>query len=248
MKNHKIIVANWKMNPETLREAVVLARASDKKSVVICPPFPFVESVMRHVRRAEVGAQDVFWEERGAYTGEVSSAMLKKLGARFVIVGHSERRRWLGETDEMINKKAKAALKAGLTVILCVGEPLSVRRHGLAAAKRFVAGQLKKDLNSLNSISYILNSRLIVAYEPIWAIGTGRPDKPSDTVEMSRFIKKFLHSKSYILNSKVLYGGSVNSKNVKSFLHYKEIDGALVGGASVNAREFKKITRIVATL
>lgn len=233
------------MNPATVREAIKLARSTDKKGVVICPPFVFLPEVKKILKRASLGAQDVFWEEKGPFTGEVSAAMLKGLGVKYVIVGHSERRRWLKETDEIINKKVKAALKTGLKVILCVGEPLAVRRKGLTAAKRFVADQLKEDLVGLHSKFYILNSRLIVAYEPIWAIGTGRADKPRDTAEMVQFIKQFLHSTFYILNSKVLYGGSVNSQNAEKFLQLKEIDGALVGGASLKAEEFNKIIRTV---
>ncbi len=233
----KLLVANWKMNPATEREAVVLARASDRKNVVICPPLVYVSSVKGQVSKAKVGAQDVFCEEKGAYTGEISPAMLKNLGVKYVIIGHSERRKWLHETDEMINKKIKAALKAGLKVILCVGEPWPVRKKGLAAAKQFVKAQLKKDLKFLHSNSYILNSRLIVAYEPIWAIGTGRADKPADAVEMSKFIKN-------LLRVPVLYGGSVDGKNAENFLKYKEINGALVGGASLKAGEFNKIIKI----
>ena len=239
------------MNPATEAEAIKLAHTSDKKGVVICPPFVYVTSVKRQVSRAKLGVQDVFYEEKGAYTGEVSALMLKKLGVQYVLVGHSERRRWLNETDEMINKKVRAALKAGLRVILCVGEPLAVRRKGLAAAKNFVKSQLRADLKSLNPKSlprrqagYILNSRLIVAYEPIWTIGTGKADNPKETAEMIRFIKSYLQPTTYNLQPKVLYGGSVTSKNVERIISYKEIDGALVGGASIKAKEFAKIIKI----
>ena len=221
-------MANWKLNPTSEVEAIKLAKAEDFKNVIIAPPFPFLKSVGGFIRNADLGAQDVFWKEEGAYTGEVSASQLKSLGVNYVIIGHFERRA-LGETDEIVNKKIKAALQAGLKIILCVGENWSIRRKGLAAAKKFVKNQLQKDLGGIKN--------LIVAYEPVWAIGTGKSDKPSETVEMVKFIKK-------ILNAKVLYGGSVNSKNAKSFLDKKEISGALVGGASLNAKEFKKIIRI----
>lgn len=197
--NRKILVANWKMNPQTEGEATKLAKAIDSKNVVICPPFPFLRTVGNVLKRAALGAQDVFWEEKGAYTGEVSAKMLKGLGVRYTIVGHSERRRWLHETDEIINKKVQAALKAGLNVILCVGEPLSIRKKGFQVAKNFVKNQLQKDLKNLLTIHHKLQTKLIVAYEPIWAIGTGRPDDPAETAEMSRFIKNFLQTTHYKL-------------------------------------------------
>lgn len=241
----KLLVANWKLNPQSEKEAISLAKATDASGVVICPPFPFLRAVHETITKAKLGAQDVFWEERGAYTGEISPMILKTLGVRYVIIGHSERRRWLGETDEMINKKVRASLSGGLQVILCVGEPLVVRRKGLTAAKKFVKTQLARDLK--NVTGYMLHAtRLIIAYEPVWAIGTGRADKPEETVEMAQHIREILNPKSYILNSRVLYGGSVTSKNVLSFLQYREIGGALVGGASLNAKEFRKIIHIVA--
>ena len=256
----KLIVANWKLNPEKLSAAVKLAKAIDKKGVVICPPFPFLEAVRKNIKRARLGSQNVFWEEKGAYTGEVSPSMLKDSKVEYVIVGHSERRRWLHETDGMINKKVLAALRAGLKVILCVGEPakrgLTRTPRGLTrneqSAKNYIRKQLEKDLRgaqflrnkkSLRRSAYGLRkSALLVAYEPIWAIGTGKADRPSDTAEMAKFIKKFL-STTYHLppTTKVLYGGSATSRNIKSFLKYKEIDGALVGGASLKVSEFKKI-------
>ena len=158
----------------------------------------------------------------------------------YVIIGHSERRRWLHETDQMINKKVLAALRAKLKVILCVGEPLSVRKKGLQAAKNFVKNQLQKDLKNIYNLKPKTHN-LIIAYEPIWAIGTGKPDDPAETAEMSRFIKEYLKPKTYNLKPKVLYGGSVTSLNIGRILEYNEIDGALVGGASLKANEFKKI-------
>ncbi|MDP3948431.1 MAG: triose-phosphate isomerase [bacterium] len=251
----KLIVANWKMNPDRFSKAELLVNAVQKKAaleknvkIVLCLPYPWLTDIShKKYKGLNFGAQNVFWENNGAYTGEVSPTMLKNSGVEYVIIGHSERRR-LGETDEIINKKIKATLKAGLKPILCVGEHLETRKKGLAAAKNFVKDQLNKDLKNLPTTNYsLLVTRLIVAYEPIWAISTNknaRPDKPEDSLEMIQFIKSILASKPYTLNPRVLYGGSVTSQNAKSFLQYKEIDGALVGGASLKAEEFNKITVI----
>ncbi len=223
----KIIIANWKMNPSTEGEAVKLAKAEDEKNVVIVPPFPFLKSVKNVLRNASLGAQDVFYEKEGAYTGEVSPVMLEKLGVAYVIVGHSERRR-LGEDDAMIAKKVRAAMDTGLKVILCVGEPLNVRRKGKRAVDVFIKKQL----------SYIKNKKnLIIAYEPVWAIGTGKNADPDDAARVAEVIRKKLPVP-------VLYGGSTNSRNAKSFLEKKEIAGLLVGGASIDPREFGKMVTI----
>lgn len=236
----KLIIANWKENPVSAKLAISLAQKTEKgisktgNEIVVAPPFIFLEPVKKVLKKAKLGAQDDFWENQGAHTGEVSPLMLKSSGVKYVIVGHSERRR-LGETDEMINKKLKAALKTGLKPILCVGEPAQIRRKGLSAAKNFVKKQLGKDMKGLARAKGV-----IVAYEPIWAISTNKDakaDKPEDSLEIIKFIKKIAHSR-------VLYGGSVTSKNAKSFLQYKEIDGALVGSASLDSVEFKKIINI----
>ncbi|KKU94097.1 MAG: Triosephosphate isomerase [Candidatus Jorgensenbacteria bacterium GW2011_GWA1_48_13] len=238
----KLIIANWKMNPSTVSQAVKLARAEDKKGVVIAPPFPFLPLVSKVLRKAKLGAQDAFWVPKGAYTGEVSIHQLKTLRVKYVIIGHSERR-GLGETDWLINKKIRAALAEDLTVILCVGEPWRVRRKGLAAAKRFVKQQLQKDLKGTDKLTKLKAESLITAYEPVWAIGTGHADRPEGAVEMIKFIKKNLQSKTYNLKSRVLYGGSVTGRNAAGFLKQKEIGGALVGGASLKPSEFKRIIR-----
>lgn len=236
---NKLLVANWKLNPEKLSEAVKLAEAIDKKCVVICPPFPFLAAVGKVLKYAKLGAQDIFWEEKGPFTGEVSPAMLKDLGVKYVIIGHSERRRWLGETDEMIGKKVAAVLRAGLKVILCVGEPVSVRKKGGAlTAERFVREQLVRDLKFVKRLKSKTKD-IIVAYEPVWAIGTGHYDTPKDMLAMTSVIKR-------VLPVGVLYGGSVDSKNVGNFIKYREVDGALVGGASLKVEEFKKIINISA--
>lgn len=231
----KLIVANWKSNPKNLSEAIKLAGASDFKNVVIAPPYPYLEQVGKHIRRASLGAQNVFFENGGPYTGEVSVSQLRHLKVTYVIVGHSERRKNLGETDEMISKKIRASLKVGLNVLLCVGEDWDTRRKGIVAAKKFVANQLKKDLAG-NRKRGAGNRKLLIAYEPVWAIGAGKADSAKTSAEMISFIKK-------ILDTKVLYGGSVNAKNAAAFLRQGGIDGALVGSASLDPKSFKAIIK-----
>lgn len=242
----KLVVGNWKLNPPTFAAAEKMAAAvsdvakaaANGVKVIICPPFVWLrELARRRYGGLEFGAQDVFWKEEGAYTGEISPLMLKNCGAEYVIVGHSERRR-LGETDKMINQKVKAALRFGLKPILCVGEDRKVRRRGIAAAKDFVKHQLQKDLTGVQS------KNLILAYEPLWAISTvrgGSADTPEDAAKMIQFIKS-------VVSSKVLYGGSVTSANVLPFFAGPEVDGVLVGGASIKPAEFKKIIKVAAGL
>lgn len=239
----KILIANWKSNPDNPKSAVKLAKAIDKKGVVVAPPFPFLSAVRKTIKKSALGAQDLFWAD-GPYTGEVSARDLKILKVKYVIVGHSERRKNLKETDEMINRKLKAALQAGLKAVLCVGEPATVRKKGIKEAKKFVKKQLVANLKSLKTINYKLQTNLIVAYEPVWAISTAKgskPDTPQDAVEMIEFIKGILYSKFHILNPKVLYGGSVTAKNARGFLKEKAIDGALVGSASLHPLEFHRV-------
>lgn len=235
----KVIVANWKMNPRTEGAARKLARDSDFVGVVVAPPFPFLEPVNKVLKNALLGAQDVFFENPfpgGAYTGEVSATMLKKLGVSYVIVGHSERRS-LGETDAVVAKKVKALLAEKLKVILCVGEKKQVRSRGMAAVLHFIDGQLKRSLAGVS-----VRKNIAVAYEPVWAIGSGKNDRPEDTAAVAKFIRKKL-------KLPVLYGGSVNSKNISEFFENGGVDGALVGGASLRGKEFKKlVTRSKATL
>lgn len=229
----KMIVANWKMNPRTERGAIALARASDFPGVVVAPPFPFLESVKKVLRKASLGAQDVFFENPfpgGAYTGEVSAAMLKKLGVSYVIVGHSERRN-LGETEAVVAKKVKAVLAEKMRVILCIGEHKQVRARGMGAVLSFIDGQLKRGLAGVAS-----RRNVVVAYEPIWAIGSGKNDRPEDTEMIARAIREKW-------GVQVLYGGSVNSKNIFAFLKIGSIDGVLVGGASLKQAEFRKLVK-----
>ena len=244
----KLLIANWKENPSSEAKAFALfhetAKAAGKikkgsAEIVVCPPFIYLESIAAAFRKMpshakkhlSIGAQDVFWEEKGAFTGQVGPKMLKSLGVRYVIIGHSERRKYAKETDVVVNRKIKLALKDKLSVVLCVGESVAVRKKGMRAAEVFIKNQLKKDLAGIRG-------KVIVAYEPIWAIGTGKNDNPEDAAHIARFIKK-------TADAGVLYGGSVNSKNVRNYVQYKEISGALVGGASLRPKEFAKMIAAV---
>ncbi|MDP1706613.1 MAG: triose-phosphate isomerase [bacterium] len=238
--SNKLIVANWKCYPETAAQAKALAKDSDWSDVVIAPSTSFLGIVKLVLRKSALAAQNCYWTE-GAFTGEVSPKQLKSLGVTYVIIGHSERRQFFGDTDLIINKKIKAVIAAGLQPILCVGESWLIRKEGLPAAKSFIANQLSQDLKGASN----LKRKLIVVYEPIWAISPkGRVDRPADAVLMLGFIKDFLNSKLGIKNPRVLYGGSVTSRNAADFLALGEIDGLLVGGASRNAADFKKIIRL----
>ncbi|MEK7481826.1 MAG: triose-phosphate isomerase [Patescibacteria group bacterium] len=251
----KLLIFNWKSNPHNAASALKLARMVEniiptKKNfeVVIAPPFLFLEDIGKVIKKATLGAQDAFWGDVGPYTGEISWHQEKHLKVKYVIVGHSERRKFLNETDEIINKKVMAALKAGLKVILCVGENLSIRKRGKKAVENFIKSQLQKDLNGLSRVNPPAGgqmSNVIVAYEPIWAIGTGHSDTPQDAVEMINFIKQSLKAKSYKLKAKVLYGGSVDGKNIKNFVQYKEIGGFLIGHASLKQKEFGRIIKTI---
>lgn len=219
-----IIIANWKCNPETITEAKELFNAVKKTNAVICPPFVYL-SMLNY---KNLGAQNCFWKDSGPYTGEVSPKMLKSLSCGYVIIGHSERREHFKETDGMINKKLKAALKAGLKPILCIGE----KKNG--SPEKVIGNQLKQDLMGISRKDL---SKLTIAYEPVWAIGTGNFCKPQKAKQALDFIKQRI-------NNKVLYGGSVNSKIARDYIKVG-FDGLLVGGASLDAREFTKIVKNV---
>jgi len=260
IKMEKIIVANWKMNPQSLLEAKELfnsVRNWIKKNsnilqnvrIIICPPFVYLESLSKLLKtkssrpKVELGAQDLFWEEKGAFTGEVSPKMLKNLGVKYVIVGHSERRQILGETEEMINKKLKAAIKMKIKPILCIGETLKERKK--EKIFQILKHQLREGLRNLEPRTYNLKS-LIIAYEPVWAIGTGNPCKPGDARKVLLFLRKFTQPLSHSSTQPlILYGGSVNSKIAKDYIEVG-FDGLLVGGASLNSNEFIEIIKNVA--
>ncbi|MEK7596311.1 MAG: triose-phosphate isomerase [Patescibacteria group bacterium] len=248
----RIIVANLKMNPETRGEAERLfseikktARNLRGVETVFCPPFIYFSSLAAKAGPAnlKLGAQDVFWEnlpaKKGAFTGEISPLMLKKLGVKYAIVGHSERREHLKESDEMVNKKVKAALKAGLKAILCVGEK-EKKEDTLPVI-------VKKELESdLAGVSKKLAKNLIIAYEPVWAIGSGQADKPEDVFEITIYIRRILFDifgQKLAHSAPILYGGSVSEQNAKDFLALRNISGLLVGGASLSAKKFGEILK-----
>ena len=228
----KLVIANWKMNPATEAEAVALAQDSDFENIVLCPPFPFLEAVRAVIKKAKLGAQDVFWKgPTGAYTGEVSAAELKDMGVEYVIIGHSERRLNLGETDEMIAKKLATAVKEGLVPVLCVSEEWSE--------------QVRVDLSQLHVAITPERFSILIAYEPLWAISTSEeavPDTPEHTAEVISGIRNLLTEMKYNFNIKFLYGGSINWKNADRYFELKELDGVLVGAASLNPDDIQKIS------
>lgn len=251
MRKKKIIVGNWKMAPQTIEEAKktfagIKRTGNGLRNVdtVVCPPFVFIQELGGRIsgKRCSVGGQDAFWKEEGAYTGEVSPAQLHSLGARYVILGHSERRA-MGETDEMVSKKADASLRAGLTAIICVGEQ-SRDQHG-EYTKR-IEEQLKQSLSQVQKKSL---PNIIIAYEPVWAIGANavRPASPEDVLEISILIRKVLTNMFDRESSQIvpiLYGGSVDAKNCGSFMDEGGADGLLVGRASLDAKQFSEILKV----
>lgn len=247
----KLVIANWKMEPQTASDAAKLARATAKKArtlqnvrTVICPPFVFLQGLKKATDNAWclLGAQDVFWEERGSHTGGISAFMLEDARVKYVILGHSERRA-LGETDEIVNKKIRTALAHGLTAILCVGEQA---RDTQGVYLAFVENELRQ---ALVKVSKDALSRVVVAYEPVWAVGpkATRADTPAELFEMIIFIRKIV-SKIYGTDAahkiQVLYGGSVDDRNAEGFLAKGHADGLLVGRASLDARKFGMILEV----
>ncbi|HEY2975442.1 MAG TPA: triose-phosphate isomerase [Pyrinomonadaceae bacterium] len=243
-----VIAGNWKMF-KLLGEAVDTALAlkplvanANHCEVVIAPVFTALKTVADRLEGSNIGVagQNCSTEtEEGAHTGEVMAAMLRDVGAKYVIVGHSERRQFYFETDPMINRKCQAGLAASLNVILCVGERLEQREQG--TAERVVSGQLSGGLNGLTASDL---DRIIVAYEPVWAIGTGRTATPEQAQEMHAFIRRVFadrYSDEAANELRILYGGSVKPDNIAGLMSQADIDGALVGGASLQAESFAKI-------
>lgn len=243
----KIIAGNWKMNTsfdeasELTGEIVRRSESIDNVSIVLFPPATHFAGISQLLSssRIEFGAQNVHWEDAGAYTGELSTSMLIAAGCRWVIAGHSERRQYFGETDRTVNMRAAKALEAGLRPIVCIGETLEEREAG----NTFEV--LKRQLSTgLKSLSLKGRGGLVIAYEPIWAIGTGKTATPEQAEEAHRFIRNCIletHGKSSASETVIQYGGSVNDKNASELLSRENIDGALVGGASLNADKFMSI-------
>jgi triosephosphate isomerase len=244
-----IIAGNWKMN-YTISQSCQLASSLvnslsniDDVEVVICPPFTSLSEVAKIIEGTNIklGAQNVYHELEGAYTGEISPLMLKDVGCSYIIVGHSERREYLKEDNPLVNLKVRAVLDVGLSPIMCVGENLSEREKGVH--EEIVYIHITGGLLGLEEEEV---ERVIIAYEPVWAIGTGRTATPSDAQSMHKFIRNTLakmYSEELASKIRIQYGGSVKPENIKSLMEESEIDGALVGGASLDASSFTKIVK-----
>lgn len=251
MRN-RMIAGNWKMN-ETFSEGVVLAEGLAKEleggtgsvDVVVCPPAVDLKGVSEVIDQKgapfALGAQNVYWEEKGAYTGETAPSMLTSVGATYCIIGHSERRGYFGETDEDVNRKAKALMAHGIVPISCCGESLEVREAGRQV--EFVVDQIKKDTAGLAIDD---SAKYVVAYEPIWAIGTGKTATADDAQEVCGAIRRTLaevFGQETADGIRILYGGSAKPDNVAGFLEREDVDGALVGGASLKADSFAAMVK-----
>ncbi|CCQ16571.1 Triosephosphate isomerase [Rhodococcus sp. AW25M09] len=256
MARKPLIAGNWKMNLNHLEAISLVQKIAfslpekyfDKVDVTVIPPFTDIRSVQTLVEGDKLlltyGAQDVSSEDKGAFTGEISGSMLAKLGCTFVVVGHSERRTLHSEDDAVVLAKTKAALKNGLTPIVCIGEGLNIREAGEHVA--YNVAQLRGSLSGLSADDI---SKIVIAYEPVWAIGTGRVASASDAQEVCGAIReelKSLASDEVAAGVRVLYGGSVNAKNVGEIVGQPDVDGALVGGASLKADDFATLSAIAA--
>ena len=248
-KRRRVIAGNWKMY-KTQAETraffagfVPLVSASTHCDIVIAPPFTAISSAVDAAKRTNIAiaAQNVYWEKEGAFTGEVSTNMLVEAGCRYVIIGHSERRQFFGETDESVAKKTKAALAAGLTPIVCVGETLAHRES--SQTQHICKTQFTGVATALTPDEF---SRILIAYEPVWAIGTGRTATPEMAAEVHAYLRQLAAqqiSASHAAALRMLYGGSVKPDNIQGLMAQEELDGALVGGASLDAKSFAAIVQ-----
>ncbi len=246
----KIIAGNWKMNndlseSQNLITKLVGGLSGEKLNcdVIICPPFTSLSEANSLVKSTviKLGAQNMYYEENGAFTGEISASMLKSVGCEFVILGHSERRTIFKESDQLINKKIKKALQAGLKPIFCVGETLEERESGIT--EEIIKRQVTEGLKDISANDM---DRIITAYEPVWAIGTGKTASPEQAEEVHKFIRNLisgLYSGSVAEGLVIQYGGSVKPDNAAELLSQKDIDGALVGGACLKAESFISIIK-----
>ncbi len=247
----KIVAGNWKMN-KTVDEAVDLVRSLKEKlaqgpvddvDVVVCPPFVDLVPVRDVIAGSKIGlgAQNMYWEDAGAYTGEISAGMLLSASCSYVILGHSERRQYFGETNATVNKRLKKAFAAGLTPIMCVGERLEQRQAGITQA--VVEIQVREGLADITADQA---KQMIIAYEPVWAIGTGVNATPEQAQEVHRFIRELLakmFGEETAEAVRIQYGGSVKPDNAAELMSQPDVDGALVGGASLKAESFYEIVR-----
>ncbi len=244
-----LIAGNWKMN-KTVGEAVELVKqlkgsisAVDGVEVAVAPPFTALQAVQKELLGSSIKltAQNLFWEEKGAFTGEVSPVMLKDIGCHYVIIGHSERRQFFGETDETVNRRIRGALGHRLEPIFCIGETLKEREEGTTYA--VIGRQMEGGLRGFGENEI---GSLVIAYEPVWAIGTGKTATPQQAQEVHRFIRtnlEKLFSRELAAKVRIQYGGSVTPENIKGLMSQEDIDGALVGGASLKSETFSKIVR-----
>jgi triosephosphate isomerase (TIM) len=245
----RVIAGNWKMF-KTIAETraffaafLQLVAENGNCDVVIAPPFTAIAAAVQAASGSNVAisGQDVYWEKEGAFTGEISPNMLVEAGCRYVIIGHSERRQFFGDTDETVAKKTKAALAAGLTPIVCVGEMLADREAG--RTENICRTQFDGSVGALTPEEF---SRILIAYEPVWAIGTGRTATPEMAAAVHRFIRQCAEkqfSAGHASKLRILYGGSVKPDNIQGLMAQEELDGALVGGASLDAKSFARIVK-----
>lgn len=258
MSRRKLIAGNWKMN-KTAAEGVALIKeikaqftecgsskcCANAPEILVCPPFTTLAAVLAEAQGCscmKVGAQNVHWAEKGAFTGEISAAMLKEMGIEYVLTGHSERRQYFGETDESVNQRTKAALSAGLSVIICVGETETERN------KQVTNAVLERQVRwGLSGITAEQMKNIVIAYEPVWAIGTGKTASDADAQAAHAFIRNLLKQMfscpCVADNTRLLYGGSMNAANAAGLLAQADIDGGLIGGAALKAADFATIIR-----
>lgn len=244
-----IIAGNWKMH-KNVSEAVALVRelaglTADVKDVdmVVCPTFTALYKVSEELKDTAIGlgAQNMYWEQKGAFTGEISPEMLKDAGCQYVIIGHSERRQYFAETDETVNKKVKAAFSYHLVPIMCVGETLDQRENGIT--ETVIGEQIKGGLEGLTAVQV---AGMVIAYEPVWAIGTGRTASADDANAVCAFVRKTvaeLFDRQTAESVRIQYGGSVKPGNITELMSKSDIDGALVGGAALDAAGFSQIIK-----
>jgi len=249
MPRKKLIAANWKMykNPaqtrDFFRDFLPLIAGHDRDEIVVCAPYVDLHAALDAAQgsQAAVGAQDVYWKDEGAFTGEISPSMLVAVGCTHVIIGHSERRQYFGETDDTVNLKLKAALEHGLTPIVCVGEVLEEREAGLTE------DVLRRQcVRAFHAISAKKAGKLVIAYEPVWAIGTGKTATPAMAADAHALIRgeaAKAFGDDFAGRLRILYGGSVKPENATALMSEEEIDGALVGGASLDPKSFAAIVK-----
>lgn len=264
MTRTPLLVANWKMNKAPAEAAILaqdilnrldLRQLKKRLELVFCPPYVDLSTVATVIRYEHaaigLGAQDVFWQPNGAFTGAISAAMLAQIGCEYCIIGHSERRQWFAETDADIQRKLRALAAAGIRPILCLGESLELRQAGAAAAQDFVLGQMRAALT--DPVSGQLQpppTDLVIGYEPVWSIGSGQTATPGDAQDMAAALRAELtdlFDEELATSVRIIYGGSLLAANIALFIEQPDIDGGLVGSASLEADEFSALVRAVLT-